>query len=200
MFGDVSRDGLSGQQRIAAGDSGSSARRRRERRLRARGVTSSRPSQWHWRWPLTTAHNEVWRDLDEAPREQKSASAAGQRPSVLKERQPQGEIARVRMTEVSGLPHPGYVPQLHGDEGDAEFIQYVMAGTWDCSRLVELAGPQARDLVPQLAAQLVDVPNVDIAALQVNAVFLTKWCFRHVATSQKISSDLDRKHTKLRAS
>ena len=43
-----------------------------------------------------------------------------------------------------------------------------MAGTWDYSRLDEHAGPQARDLVPQLAAQLVDVLNVeDIPALQV---------------------------------
>ena len=71
------------------------------------------------------------------------------------------------MTEVSGLPHPAYVPQLHGDEGDAEFVKYLMARTWDHSRLVELAGPQVRDPVPQLAAQLVDVPNVDTPALQV---------------------------------
>ena len=42
-----------------------------------------------------------------------------------------------------------------------------MASTWDYSWLLELAGPQARDAVPQLAAQLVDVPNVDIPALQV---------------------------------
>ena len=42
-----------------------------------------------------------------------------------------------------------------------------MASTWDYSRLLELAGPQARDPVPRLAAQLVDVPNMDIPALQV---------------------------------
>ena len=74
---------------------------------------------------------------------------------VLKEPEPQGEVARARMMEVSGLPHPA---------GD---VKYLMASTWDYSRLLELAGPQARDAVPQLAAQLVDVPNVDIPALQV---------------------------------
>ena len=101
------------------------------------------------------------------PRGQNTASAAGKRPGVLKEPEPQGEIARVRMTEVSGLPQRGYLPQLHGDEIDAAFIKDLMAGTWDYSRLVEPAGPQARDSVPQLAAQFVDVLNVDTPALQV---------------------------------
>ena len=66
--------------------------------------------------------------------------------------EPQGRVARARMTEVSGL---------------LQFVKYLMASTWDYSRLLELDGPQARDAVPQLAAQLVDVPNVDIPALQV---------------------------------
>ena len=42
-----------------------------------------------------------------------------------------------------------------------------MAGTWENRRMVETAGPHARDLLPQLAAQLVDVPNEDSPALLV---------------------------------
>ena len=63
-----------------------------------------------------SAQRGEWRDPNEALRGHKTASAAGQRPGVFKDPEPQREIARVRMTDVSGLPYPGYVPQLHGDE------------------------------------------------------------------------------------
>ena len=43
-------------------------------------------------------------------RAQKTASAAGKRPGALKEPEPHREVARVPLSEVSGLPHPEYVP------------------------------------------------------------------------------------------
>ena len=87
------------------------------------GTTSSTQSQWHWRRPLTTARQEVTGAHRTKPyRGRRPPVQGGKRPSVLKEIEPQGEVARVRLTEVSGLLRPGYVRQLHGDEEDAEFI------------------------------------------------------------------------------
>ena len=107
LFGDVQGMDSNGQRRMAARDTGTSARRRRERRLRA---------QWHHEQQTVAialvvgthhrAQRGKWRNPNEAPRRQKTASAAGKRPGVLKEPEPQGEVALARMTEVSGLPHP----------------------------------------------------------------------------------------------
>ena len=69
-----------------------------------------------------SAPRSEWRKPNEALQGQKTTGAGGKRPSVLKEIEPQGEVARVRLTEVSGLLRPRYVRQLHGDEEDAEFI------------------------------------------------------------------------------
>ena len=88
------------------------------------GTTSSTQSQWHWRRPLTTARQEVSGANRTKPHRGRRPPVQGEkRPSVLKEIELQGEVARVRLTEVSGLLHPGYVPQLHSDEEDAEFIK-----------------------------------------------------------------------------
>ena len=80
--------------------------------LRAAG-----PSQWHWRWPLTTAHNEVSGATRTKP-------YGDTRPPQLGSRVSSRSASRREKSS-----HLGYVPQLHGEEGDAESIKFFKATT-----------------------------------------------------------------------
>ena len=149
----------------AGGDSGSAAKRRRERRLRSAWRHEQPASRWRWPQPCTTARSEVWgprtysapqgqttategevREPNNAPRSQKPP-LPGEHPGVLKEPEVQG--AMVQHSGIFELVQALDVPVLQMVEQPVEVDSFF------------------RNFVPAVAEQLIEVPKL---ALPVHAV------------------------------